>query len=102
MGPAPYGPEGLERDDWLRGMVEGNVREFDWSLAGEDTLRPELRRETDKMLATDDQDPDHPLGEGYDLSPSDMEMVARTDVHDMLDDEPARGLRCEHRRLRRR
>jgi pimeloyl-ACP methyl ester carboxylesterase len=84
VGPAPYGPEGLERDEWLRGMVEGNVRECEWSLAGEDTLRPELRRETDKMLAIDDQDPEHPFGEGYDLSPSDMEMVARTDIHDML------------------
>jgi pimeloyl-ACP methyl ester carboxylesterase len=66
-------------------MVQGNVREFEWSLAGEDTLRPELQRETDRMLSALGQDPDHPLGEAYDLSPSDIEMVARSDIHDMLD-----------------
>jgi pimeloyl-ACP methyl ester carboxylesterase len=86
VGPAPYGPGGLERDDWVRGLVEGNVRELDWSLAGEDTLRPELQRETEEMLSTHGQDPEHPLGEGYDLSPSDMEMVARGDIKDMLDE----------------
>jgi pimeloyl-ACP methyl ester carboxylesterase len=85
VGPAPYGPDGMGRDDWLRGMVKGNVREFEWSLAGEDTLRPELQRETDLMLSALGQDPDHPLGEAYDLSPSDIEMVARSDIHDMLD-----------------
>ena len=52
VGPAPYGPDGLEHDDWLRGMVEGNVREAEWSLAGEDTLRPELQRETNLMLSS--------------------------------------------------
>jgi pimeloyl-ACP methyl ester carboxylesterase len=85
VGPAPYGSDGMGRDDWLRGMVQGNVREFEWSLAGEDTLRPELQRETDRMLSALGQDPDHPLGEAYDLSPSDIEMVARSDIHDMLD-----------------
>ena len=91
VGPAPYGPDGLERDDWLRGMVEGNVREVEWSLAGEETLRPELQRETDLMLSTLGDDPDHPFGEGYDLSPSDMEIVARGDIHDMLDESARVG-----------
>jgi pimeloyl-ACP methyl ester carboxylesterase len=85
VGPAPYGAAGLERDDWLRGMVEGNVREFELSLAGEDALRPELQRETNEMLSNLGRDPDHPMGEGYDLSPSDLEMVARSEIHDMLD-----------------
>jgi len=85
VGPAPYGPDGLERDEWLRNMVEGNVHEFDWSLAGEDTLRPELQRETDQMLSPAGHDPEHPFGKGYDLSPSDMAMVARTDIKEMLD-----------------
>jgi pimeloyl-ACP methyl ester carboxylesterase len=86
VGPAPYGAAGLERDDWLRGMVEGNVREFELSLAGEDALRPELQRETNEMLNNLGQDPDHPMGEGYDLSPSDLEVVARPEIHDMLDE----------------
>jgi pimeloyl-ACP methyl ester carboxylesterase len=85
VGPAPYGPSGLERDDWLRGMAEGNVREFELSLAGEDTLRPELQREIDEMLSGLGRDPEHPLGEGYDVSASDMEMIARSDIREMLD-----------------
>jgi pimeloyl-ACP methyl ester carboxylesterase len=85
VGPAPYGAAGLERDDWLRDMVEGNVREFELSLTGEEALRPELQRETTEMLTNLGRDPDHPMGEGYDLSPSDLEMVARTDIRDMLD-----------------
>ncbi len=86
VGPAPYGPSGLERDDWLRDMAEGNVREFEWTLAGEATLRPELQRDTDELLSGVGIDEEHPFGEGYDLSPSDMEMVARGDIHDMLDE----------------
>ena len=86
VAPAPYGPEGLERDEWLRGIVEGNMRELDWSLAGEDTLRPELQSETDQMLSDLGQDPDQPLGEGYDLTPSDLEMIARPDIKGMLDE----------------
>lgn len=85
VGPAPYGPTGLERNDWLRGMAEGNVREFELSLAGEDTLRPELQREIDEMLSGLGKDPEHPLGEGYDVSASDMEMIARSDIREMLD-----------------
>ncbi|MGH2892632.1 MAG: alpha/beta fold hydrolase [Solirubrobacteraceae bacterium] len=86
VGPAPYGPGGLGRDDWLRGMVEGNVSEFEWSLAGEDTLRPELQRETDQLLFTLGLDQEHPLGEGYELSPSDMAMVGRSEIREMLDE----------------
>jgi pimeloyl-ACP methyl ester carboxylesterase len=86
VGPAPYGADGLQREDWVRGMAEGNVRELDLSLAGEDALRPELQRETDEMLANLGTDPDRPMGEGYELSPSDLEMVARSDIRQMLDE----------------
>ena len=86
VGPAPFGPGGLAPDDWLRGMAEGNVREFEWSLAGEAVLRPELQRETDQILSGLGEDQDKPLGEGYDLAPSDIEMMARSDIHDMLDE----------------
>jgi pimeloyl-ACP methyl ester carboxylesterase len=86
VGPAPYGPGGLERTEWVRGMAEGNIRELDLSLTGEDALRPELQRETDEMLANMGKDPEHPMGEGYELSPSDMEMMARDDIRGMLDE----------------
>ncbi len=91
VGPAPYGPSGLAREDWVRGMVGGNINELDWSLAGEDTLRPELQRETDQMLSTEGEDPDHPFGEGYELAPSDLAMVARPDIKSMLDESLRAG-----------
>jgi pimeloyl-ACP methyl ester carboxylesterase len=93
VGPAPYGPGGLERDEWLRGMVEGNIREFEWSLAGEATLRPELERETRELLANLGKAQDSPLGEGYEVSDSDMAMLARAGVREMLDESFREG--CE-------
>jgi pimeloyl-ACP methyl ester carboxylesterase len=86
VGPAPFGPGGLDRDEWLRGQAEGNVREFEWSLQGEAVLRPELQRETDEILSHLGEDQDKPLGEGYELAPSDLEMMARSDLRDMLDE----------------
>ena len=47
-GVAPWGAEGL---DWLAGMGEGNVAEFDAVLAGEDALRPSLERDRETLLA---------------------------------------------------
>lgn len=91
VGPAPYGAGGLGREEWLRGMVEGNVREFEWSLAGEDTLRPQLQRETDQLLASVGANEDAPLGEGYELSPSDLEMLTRGGIRQMLDDSLREG-----------
>ncbi len=44
-GVAPFGAEGL---DWLAGMGEGNVEEFDLVLAGEASLRPAIER--DRLL----------------------------------------------------
>lgn len=44
---APYGAEGL---DWLAGMGESNVEEFDAVLAGEAALRPLLERDRDELL----------------------------------------------------
>ncbi|MGZ4243730.1 MAG: alpha/beta fold hydrolase [Solirubrobacteraceae bacterium] len=93
VGPAPYGPGGLGRDDWLRGMVEGNVREFEWSLAGEDALRPKLEQETREMLANLGKDQENPLGEAYEVSQSDLEMLTRGGVREMLDSSFREG--CE-------
>lgn len=46
-GVAPYGAEGL---DWLAGMGEDNVKEFDLVLAGEDALRPAAERDRGEMM----------------------------------------------------
>jgi pimeloyl-ACP methyl ester carboxylesterase len=45
---APYDSEGL---DWLAGMGESNIEEFEAVLAGETTLRPVLERDRAGMLA---------------------------------------------------
>lgn len=50
-GPTPYGVEGL---DWLDGMGEGNIVEFNAALAGEDVLRPLLDEEAAAMLGGQD------------------------------------------------
>jgi pimeloyl-ACP methyl ester carboxylesterase len=48
-GVAPWGAEGL---DWLAGMGEDNVKEFDLVLAGEDALRPAIERDRTELLGT--------------------------------------------------
>jgi pimeloyl-ACP methyl ester carboxylesterase len=45
---APWASDGL---DWLAGMGEANLEEFDAVLAGEEALRPSLERDRDEMLA---------------------------------------------------
>ena len=46
-GVGPWNAEGL---DWLAGMGEGNLEEFDLVLAGEEALRPAIERERDNLL----------------------------------------------------
>ena len=48
-GIGPWNAEGL---DWLAGMGEGNLKEFDLVLAGEEALRPAIERERGEMLGT--------------------------------------------------
>jgi pimeloyl-ACP methyl ester carboxylesterase len=45
-GPVPYGAEGI---DFLEGMGEANVKEFEAVLAGEAALRPLLERDAAEM-----------------------------------------------------
>jgi pimeloyl-ACP methyl ester carboxylesterase len=52
-GVAPWGADGL---DWLAGMGEANVAEFDAVLAGEDVLRPVAEEERAKLLAAGPED----------------------------------------------
>jgi pimeloyl-ACP methyl ester carboxylesterase len=47
-GVGPWNVDGL---DWLAGMGEGNLKEFDLVLAGEEALRPAIERERDDLLA---------------------------------------------------
>ena len=47
-GVGPWNADGL---DWLAGMGEGNLEEFDLVLAGEEALRPAIERERGEMLA---------------------------------------------------
>jgi pimeloyl-ACP methyl ester carboxylesterase len=54
VGLAPYEAEGL---DYFDGMDPENVKEVGWSLAGEETLVPELEREAKKALERLDDDP---------------------------------------------
>ena len=49
-GVAPYGAEGL---DFMAGMGEQNLVEFDAALAGEETLRPSLEAEAVQLADTD-------------------------------------------------
>jgi pimeloyl-ACP methyl ester carboxylesterase len=46
-GVGPWDVEGL---DWLAGMGEGNLREFDLVLAGEASLRPAIERDRRELL----------------------------------------------------
>ena len=48
-GVAPWGADGL---DWLAGMGEANVEEFDLVLAGEEALRPALERDRIQMIGS--------------------------------------------------
>jgi pimeloyl-ACP methyl ester carboxylesterase len=77
VGVAPLGGTGLPQTEWLAGMTEGNVDEFTWSMAGEDTLRPELQRLAAADLERVMTDPTHPLGETYEMSEGDREIMAR-------------------------
>ncbi len=77
VGVAPLGGTGLSQAAWLAGMTQGNVDEFTWSMAGEDTLRPQLQRLAAADLERVMVDPSNPLAETYELSEGDREIMAR-------------------------
>lgn len=80
VGVAPYEAEDI---DWLAGMDPGNVKEFKWALAGEDTLRPELEKQAEKALAKVDVDPTSLLEE-FDLSPADRAVLQDPRIQETL------------------
>ena len=69
-GVGPWDSDGL---DWLAGMGEGNLKEFDLVLAGEEALRSALERERTDLLAA----PAEKLREAMapHLSPTDSEAL---------------------------
>jgi pimeloyl-ACP methyl ester carboxylesterase len=76
VGVAPLGDPGLERDDWLAGMDPENIKEFEWTVAGEDVLMRELEVEHSKLAARVAEDPSSVLGD-FDLSESDRKELTR-------------------------
>ncbi|MFL6180449.1 MAG: alpha/beta fold hydrolase [Actinomycetes bacterium] len=77
VGVAPLGTPGLAQDAWLDGMTQGNVDEFTWAMGGEPVLRPNLQTQAAEDLARVAVDPANPLGDSYELSDGDREIMAR-------------------------
>lgn len=77
VGVAPFGDAGLPQDQWLAGMTKGNVDEFTWAVAGESVLRPQLQRLAAEELPRAAVDPSTALGEEYELSAGDREIISR-------------------------
>lgn len=74
---APFGPEGLERTQWLAGMTEGNVIEFEAALAGEAAMRVVAEREAGTTLGRLEAGRSDFLGDAYEMAESDRAQMAR-------------------------
>ena len=71
---APYPSEGL---DWLAGMTQGNVEEFEAALKGEEFYRPIAERERETTLGRLRDGRADFLGDGYKLSEADRAQLAK-------------------------
>lgn len=83
VGVAPFGPPGLEEDEWFAGMDEENVKEERQAIAGEEVLTPyleDLQRQGEARVAVD---PSTILDE-FDLSESDRAQLARPEVIQLI------------------
>jgi pimeloyl-ACP methyl ester carboxylesterase len=80
VGVAPYEADDI---DWLAGMDPTNVREFNWALAGEGTLVPELEKQAEQALSKVEADPSALLDE-FDLSPADRAVLEDPRVQERL------------------
>ena len=83
VGIVPFGPQGLERDAWLAGMDAENVKEFDWALAGEEVLAPQLVELMAKTASKVEDDPAAVLGD-FELSESDRAALARPELMQVI------------------
>jgi pimeloyl-ACP methyl ester carboxylesterase len=75
VGVAPFGPPGLEYDDWVAEQDPENIKEFGWALAGEDVLAAELTKVAEEVVARVAADPSTVLGD-FDLSEADRAQLA--------------------------
>ena len=71
---APYPSEGL---DWLAGMTEGNVEEFEAAIKGEEFHRAIAERERKVTLERLSEGRADFLGDGYELSEADKAQLAK-------------------------
>jgi pimeloyl-ACP methyl ester carboxylesterase len=77
VSPAPYGDGGLEHAEWLAGMTEGNVVEFEATLAGEDAMREVAEREGKIMLERLHAGRSDFLGDSYEMPESDKAQMVK-------------------------
>jgi pimeloyl-ACP methyl ester carboxylesterase len=83
VGIAPFGAQGLERDDWLAGMDPENVTEFGWALAGEEVLTRRLEEQMAKLAPQVESNPAAILGD-FDLSEADRAALAKPEVMQVI------------------
>lgn len=83
VGVAPLGAPGLDQDAWLAGQDPENVKEFEWSLAGEEVLTRELRAQQKRMEERAAVDPSTIL-QDFDISDSDRAELARPETMQIL------------------
>jgi pimeloyl-ACP methyl ester carboxylesterase len=74
VSPAPYPAEGL---DWLAGMTDGNVEEFEAAIAGEAATRDVVEGERATMLERLAEGQTNFLGDTYEMSESDLAQMAK-------------------------
>lgn len=71
---APYGAEGL---DWLAGLAQGNIDEFEASLRGEQDIRRLSEAEAAAMFARLDAGDTNFLGDNYEMPEEDRAQLAK-------------------------
>lgn len=71
---APYGAEGL---DWLAGLAQGNIDEFEASLRGEAAIRRLAAAEAAAMFARLDSGDTNFLGDNYEMPEEDRAQLAK-------------------------
>lgn len=74
VSPAPVDADGL---DWLAGQTEGNVAEWQASLAGEAAIRRLAERERSTILERLAAGKSDVLGDDYEMSAPDQQQMAR-------------------------
>ena len=84
---APYGADGL---DFLAGMTEGNVEEFEAALAGEEAMRAVAERERATTLGRFAEGRSDFFGDSYEMSEADQAQMARH--RDRIADQLTNGL----------